>query len=72
MIAAQHVCLIASSDIWAALPLRPCGRPKRKRTCPAIVSVNGGYRFRPALAEIVGWRRAWIASMISDGSMPCR
>jgi hypothetical protein len=27
---------------------------------------------RPAVAEMVGWRRDRMASMISEGSMPCR
>ncbi len=33
---------------------------------------RAGYRFRPAVAGIVGCLRDRTALMISDGSMPCR
>jgi hypothetical protein len=31
-----------------------------------------GYRARPALACIIGARRAWTVEMISSVSIPCR
>ena len=33
---------------------------------------RSGYRARPALACIIGARRAWTAEMISSESIPCR
>ena len=38
----------------------------------AVGERPGRQSVRPAIAEIVGWRRDRTASMISDGSMLCR
>ena len=40
-------------------------------SAPAVCSVCGQRR-RPALADIIGPRRAWTVAMISSVSIPCR
>jgi len=50
-----RVCIIAGWDIWAALPLRSTGWPKRKRTCPQrwwrTVARDSGPRRRACFAR---------------------
>ena len=46
---------------------RGSGSERERRGAPAV-----GQSWSPAVADIIGPRRAWMVAMISSVSMPCR
>ena len=71
---AGRCCKVAGPATTLPLPLRRW--IGRRGSAPAAARLVGdrpaGQSVRPAVAEMVGWRRDRTASMISEGSMPCR
>ena len=71
----NHFRLVAGPDtIFELLLLRVFGSNEEREWMAArlVGERPVGQRVRHAVAEMVGWRRDLTASMISEGSMPCR
>ena len=63
----RDVCADARLVCESRRGMKTAGAP----SAPAVCSVCGQRR-RPALADIIGPRRAWTVAMISSVSIPCR
>ena len=61
--------------VTIALVLERSGRLERTAGAAGVLPLTPlrvAQRCRPALADIIGARRAWTVAMISSVSMPCR